>query len=204
MCVNGHEGLKTEKVCSFIHLFIYRISVSHSQTGFKMCIKYPIKFFISKFHYIVGQHQNDQRLALLIIIFYHRVWRIHFPLRERGRKETLFTILLLAENMWTRTLKVWSCWKTFLFLPPTPFFWIRVRGGNWMGLEIAFYRARLLFSYFRLKRNSVPLTKCFGLWFRFIVSSKAICVIVSLLTKLMSVVSRLLKYYTRTILPPQL
>lgn len=46
-------------------------------------------------------------------------WMSSFPLSWRERNKNTFTLLLSAEvasKMWTKTLQIWCCWRTFLSL----------------------------------------------------------------------------------------
>lgn len=59
-------------------------------------------------------HHHLQYDSSIFLLF----WRIYFPLRGRKRNKNTFTFLLsveMASKMWTKTLQVWCCWRTFFF-----------------------------------------------------------------------------------------
>lgn len=115
--------------CYFFSPFCLSVCVCESAT-------------IAAFQYMSTYHRWISQSSSSSVWFLHflPVWRIYFPLRGRRKKKNkkAFTLVLSAKmtsKMWTETLQIWYCWRTFFF---SFTFLVRLEGGNWRGAENCF------------------------------------------------------------------
>lgn len=143
--------------CQAVRVCVCLSSLLYFSTGSARC------------RWILNQHHHHQYDSSIFLLFEGSI----FLSREGKETRTLFTLLLSAEmtlKMWTKTLEVWCCRRTFSFFPPSTV-WIRVGGGNWRGgWKLLFSHTAFLMTirYMRLKETAFSLlflTKCSDLWF---------------------------------------